>query len=65
MKKTVYCDELQMDPFDQDRLNWIKGKLSHRLAQDQDSSDRLRLVQPLPRVPPANQVLPGIGCSKP
>ncbi len=33
-KKTVHCNDLQMDTCDQDKHNWIKNKLAHRLAQD-------------------------------
>ncbi len=33
-KKTVHCDELQMDPCDQDRPNWVKDELGRRLIQN-------------------------------
>ncbi len=41
-KKTmVHCDELQMEPCNQDRPNWIKDELARRSSQGLDSSDSM------------------------
>ncbi len=40
-KKTVHCDEQQMDTCNQDRTNWVKDKLTHRLNQNTVTTDRV------------------------
>ncbi len=51
-KKTVHYDELQMDPCDQDKPNWVKDEFSRRLIQDSTvSTDRVVLAHTLPSCP--------------
>ncbi len=61
-KKTVHCDELQMDPCDQDRPNWEKDELACRQIQNSTvSTDRVVLAQTPPKLPTSTVVLPGTG----
>ncbi len=61
-KKTVHCDELQMDTCDKDRPNWVKDKLGHRLIQYSTvSTDRVVLAQTPPKLPTSTVVLPSTG----
>ncbi len=57
-KKTVHSDELQIDPCDQDRPNWIKDELARHLAQA--SSNSVRPALPLLKVPSADQELSSV-----
>ncbi len=60
-KKTVHSDELQMDPCNQDRPNWIKDKLARpQLQYATVSTDRVVPAQTSPKLP-TSIVPPGKG----
>ncbi len=56
-KKTIHCDELQFDPCDQERPNWVKDELSHQTRDNLSSSDNVRSAQTPPRLPKIDQEL--------
>ncbi len=59
-KKTVHCDELQMDPCNQDKPKWIYDELAPQ-NQNAVNSDRVVLEQNLPRLPTTTDILPSKG----
>ncbi len=60
-KKTVHCDELQLDTCNQDRPNWVKDELARRQLQNTVSTDRVVPAQTPPKLPTTTGILPVTG----
>ncbi len=56
-KKTVHYGELQLDPCDQDRPNWVKDKLMYHQLQNTVSTDRVVPAPTLPKLPITTVIL--------